>query len=118
MNKNNRTRLASLIFIALSGCGNNEAEQKVVAAHTAANKARAAEWAVIAKTKDISPSETIKLIRIPDDSGHKLFDSYCFVYTNSALKTSNITCPQDYRYEEDQADPGGDQRENGFSRYD
>lgn len=103
MNARDRTLLASLVLISLFGCGDKKTEHKDVEARVAANKARAAEWSFIAKTKNISPSESIKLIRIPDDSGIDLLDTQCIVYTNSELKTSNIACLQDYSYETDQA---------------
>lgn len=54
---------------------------------------RFAEWAYIAKTKDIAPGERIKLVVIPDSSGIDFLDTKCLIYTNSEFKTSSMLCP-------------------------
>ena len=56
-------------------------------------KARFNQWAYIAKEKQIAPSETIKLVIIPDPLGLEILDTKCLIYTNSEYKQSNMVCP-------------------------
>lgn len=50
------------------------------------------EWAYIAKDKEISPSERIKLVIVPHPWGD-FFDTKCLIYTNVEFKQSSMICP-------------------------
>lgn len=50
-------------------------------------------WAYIAKEKQITSGETIRLVVIPSPLGHDLFDTKCIIYTNHELRTSSMVCP-------------------------
>lgn len=54
---------------------------------------RFADWAYVAKAKDIAPGERIKLVVIPSPSGIEFLDTKCLIYTNSEFKTSSMHCP-------------------------
>lgn len=51
------------------------------------------DWAYVAKEKEISPNETVKLIIIPSPYGIPVMDTKCLIYTNQEFKTSSMICP-------------------------
>ncbi len=51
------------------------------------------DWAYVAKEKQITPGETIKLVIIPSSFGHEILDTKCLIYTNAEFKTSSMICP-------------------------
>lgn len=56
---------------------------------------RFTDWAYIAKSKEIAPGETVKLVVIPGTSPYasEVFDTKCLVYTHREFKTSSMICP-------------------------
>lgn len=62
-------------------------------ATTAAATDRFNAWAYIAKSKEIAPGETVRLVVIPSPLGLDVTDTKCIVYTNDTLKTSSMVCP-------------------------
>ena len=56
-------------------------------------KLRFEKWAYIAKEKQISASETVRLLIIPETTGIDLFDTKCLIYSNAEYKTSQMICP-------------------------
>lgn len=56
-------------------------------------KQRFEKWAYIAKEKQISASETVRLLIIPNTIGFDLFDTKCLIYANAEYKTSQMICP-------------------------
>lgn len=56
-------------------------------------KQRFNNWAYIAKEKEISPGETIKLVIIPSTYDDDFSDTKCFVYTHKEYRTSSMLCP-------------------------
>lgn len=85
--------LCTTIF--LFGC--NQAEKEAAKQHDiermAAEDARIAQWAYIAKEKQITSVENIKLVIIPSNMKVDFFDTKCFIYTNSEYKTAQMLCP-------------------------
>lgn len=56
-------------------------------------KQRFNNWAYIAKEKEISPGETIKLVIIPSTYADDFSDTKCFIYTHKEYRTSSMLCP-------------------------
>lgn len=56
-------------------------------------KQRFEKWAYIAKEKQISTSETVRLLIIPEPMGMDLFDTKCLIYSNAEYKTAQMICP-------------------------
>ena len=54
--------------------------------------ARYSAWATIEKEKEISPTETVKQILIPDREGPVL-DVRCVIYINKEYKSVSMVCP-------------------------
>ena len=81
--------------LSLFGCGaGDKAEQeKQYSERQVAAKTRFEQWAYVAKEKQITPGETIRLVIIPDPHGFDLFDTKCLIYTNVEYKQSNMICP-------------------------
>lgn len=50
-------------------------------------------WAYVAKTKEIAPGETVKLVVIPHPAGLDMLDTRCFVYSHQEFRTSSMICP-------------------------
>lgn len=61
-------------------------------AHDDSDLRRFQEWAYIAKDKEISPGEHLKLVVVPSPWGEN-FDTKCLVYTNHDFRQSSIICP-------------------------
>lgn len=84
--------LCAVTFL-LIGC--NQAEKEAAKQHDAemqqAEKVRIAQWAYIAKEKQVTPTETLKLVVIPTEFG-ELLNTKCLIYTNSEYKQSNMVC--------------------------
>lgn len=60
----------------------------------AADANRLNSWAYIAKEKQISADETVRLLVIPNSLNIDILDTKCLIYTNQAFKTSQIICPE------------------------
>lgn len=54
---------------------------------------RLSQWAYIAKEKQISPAETLRLVVIPHSSGLDIMDIKCFIYTHKDFQKSQFLCP-------------------------
>lgn len=50
-------------------------------------------WAYVAKTKEISPGETLRLVVLPHPTGIDMLDTKCLIYTHQEFRTSSILCP-------------------------
>lgn len=50
------------------------------------------DWAYVAKEKEISPGERIKLVIVPHPWGD-FFDTKCLIYTNEEFRQSSMICP-------------------------
>ena len=59
---------------------------------TEATAKRLSDWAVIEKTKQLSPTEELSLVVIPSSLG-EFFDTKCLVYKNRELNQVKFTCP-------------------------
>lgn len=57
-----------------------------------ADSRRMHEWTFIAKEKQITPTETVKLVVIPGEYGEDS-DVKCLIYTNQDFKQSTFICP-------------------------
>lgn len=83
--------------LALVGCGagdrTDEDQKQKKTERQAAAKHRFEQWAYVAKEKQISPGETIKLVIIPDPLGFDILDTKCLIYTNAEYKQSSMICP-------------------------
>lgn len=81
-------------IVALFGCGDNKANQEQKRTERkAAAQHRFAQWAYVAKEKEVAPGETIKLVVIPGQLDISLLDTKCVIYTNREFKTSSMICP-------------------------
>lgn len=80
----------------LSGCNQAEkaAAKESQQIRREAEKTRIEQWAYIAKEKQVSATEHIKLLVIPTELG-EFFDTKCLIYTNSEYKQSHMSCLQD-----------------------
>jgi hypothetical protein len=54
---------------------------------------RYVDWAYVAKEKEFSPGETVKLLVIPSQFGIAILDTKCLIYTHREFKTSSMICP-------------------------
>lgn len=81
-----------LILLLLAGCGKEQPDTKRSERREAA-KERFEKWAYIAKVKQITPSETITLVVIPDPMGLDMLETKCLIYSNAEYKQSNMICP-------------------------
>ncbi len=90
-----------LYAVALLVVGCNQAEKEAAkqrgTERMAAEKARISQWAHITKEKQITPTETVKLVIIPSALGD-VFDTKCLIYTNSEYKQSNMVCGEIEKY--------------------
>ena len=81
-----------LALLLLTSC--DKAPSKDQQANQARAEARAREWAYVANEKQLSPNETLRLVRIPNSlfPGEGMFDEQCLIYVNKELVTSNMVC--------------------------
>ncbi len=73
-----------------------EPQRKADQRHTAAleeNAKRFKDWAYVAREKEISPGETIKLVIVPHPWGGEFMDTKCLIYTNQEFKQASMICP-------------------------
>lgn len=70
-----------------------ERQRQKQEARMAERSQRFTEWARVAKEKEISPGETIKLVVIPHPTGVEFMDTKCLIYTHREYKTSSMICP-------------------------
>ena len=91
-------------ILLLSACDNAEKEASEQRREEAkqADQARLAQWAYIAKEKQVTATETVKLLIIPSKLG-KYFDTKCYIYSNAEYKQSNMVCgkPDDVNLDND-----------------
>jgi len=77
-----------------------EAKSKRIATQSEAEAAaRFNKWAYVEKEKEISPGETLRLVRIPSKDGFEYADTKCLVYTSSEFKSVFFSCPPGLSYE-------------------
>lgn len=83
------------VLILLGGCGKSTSTQKDnhYLERKAADKERFEKGAYIAKEKQLSPTESLRLVIIPGKIGGDLFDTKCLIYTNTQYKTAQMQCP-------------------------
>ncbi len=85
-----------LIFAAilLSACGKSESTdaEKRYTEHKKATEDRFANGAYIAKEKQLSPTETLRLVIVPSRVDDFL-DARCLIYTNAEYKVAQMQCP-------------------------
>lgn len=98
MIKSNSMLVAALLtalLILLSGCNDDkkieETQRHKHDQETA--KARFEQWAYVAKQKNISSTETVRLLIIPDPEGLEFMDTKCLIYTHQEFKQSTMICP-------------------------
>jgi hypothetical protein len=71
----------------------DQKQQRNITERQAEDSQRFKDWAYVAKEKQITPGETIKLVIIPGPLGYDLFDTKCLIYTHQEFKTSSMVCP-------------------------
>lgn len=82
------------VLIALVGCGkgsNTQADDRYLK-QKAADKERYEKGAYVAKEKQLSPTESLRLVIVPariDD----MFDAKCLIYINTEYKVAQMQCP-------------------------
>lgn len=80
------------LFI-LVGCGEKTtAKSDRYLERKAADRERHEKGAYIAKEKQLSPTESLRLVIVPDKYGD-LFDAKCLIYINTEYKVAQMQCP-------------------------
>ena len=81
-------------LFAFYGCGESSTKTKQTRIEQAeADKMRLEKWAYIAKEKQITQSETVRMVIFPDPLG-KYFDTKCLIYINHEFRQSSMVCPE------------------------
>lgn len=52
-----------------------------------------ADWAYVAKEKEIAPGETVKLVIVQHPWGGEFMDTKCLIYTHHEFRQSSMVCP-------------------------
>ena len=85
---------ASLVMLTsacLVSCGKEQpTRDSAYQIHKAEREKRLNDWAYIAKDKQVSPHENVKLLIIPGQYGD---DTKCLIYTHAEYKQSTMICP-------------------------
>ena len=93
-----KTSAALIVIASLAGCYDTSAkkspEEKFV--EHAAVQQRVNNWAYVARTKELSPTEELSLVIVPSQATPTA-DTRCLIYRNREFHTVTFTCPGAHR---------------------